>query len=39
MRTTNSVERVAVALEVLASRADGVGVIEVARLWDLPLGQ
>jgi hypothetical protein len=28
MCTTNSVERVAVALEVLASRADGVGVTE-----------
>jgi hypothetical protein len=31
MRTTNSVERVAVALEVLASRAGCVGVTEVAR--------
>jgi hypothetical protein len=33
MRTTNSVERVAVALEVLASRADVVGVTRSRGLW------
>jgi hypothetical protein len=38
MRTTNSVERVAVALDVLASRADVVGVTEIARVLGPTVG-